>query len=349
MKIFFFSLFIIVLLWFAQFYFNIFLKPSFLSKDLVVINSEQVSDTNTLNEIKKIPYGRWIWVWSISNKNKIWNKPSWQLLYDQQKHQDILLQFLIQQKITKVFLYVGAIQREDEKYFSKGKFYNEDWLYNLLKIMHENNIKPYALYYINDDVNNIQDYKKVWNLVNTVLKWNITYPDATFIWIQNDQEVNNTSIYNDYLNMLSYINEITKNTSLIHSIAAKPIWINQSINTENFLLQISKVCDEIFFMDYSDTERIIKSLWTRVFDLVGIYINIWIETWSINAMNNETFFEEIQKNWISWFYTNVEDYYEKYFSGYVNFKWLSIHDYNQYFQHVYKIEPYKFDIKNFKY
>lgn len=294
----------------------------------------------TQNNQKIVKKWDWIWLWNISNSNKINWKNSWMEIYDNTNQQKLIINFLKQQNISKLYLYIWSIQREDETYFSKNKLYNEIWLYNFMKELNKNNIIVYWLYYVNDDVNNITDYEKISNIVTTIKNWNTKYNDAKFAWIQNDQEVNDPNLYWNYLKMLDYTNNLLKNTDIINWVTIKPSWVDKTYDNKNFLKIICKSTDEVFLMDYNNNLDNIINLWNKSLKICN-NINIWIETWEKNAEKNETLSQEIKDKGVAYFKVNILKKLQNSFNNSTSFKWISIHDYNQYFQHIYWTEPYK--------
>lgn len=317
-----------------------------IPKKIEVTNNKKISESqvvknnkkNIKKNIKNITTWKWIWVWKISNSQRIGSKMSWQELYDNYNQQDILINFLKDNWFKKAYIFIGSIQRENDKYFSKNKLYNEVGLYRILKKLNQENIKVYALYYINDDPNSFEWYENIKNIINTITNWDKKYTDAKFVWIQNDQEVYNTNKYWEYIKMLEYIYNLTKNTKIINWIAVRPSWLYEEFNWKKIIEIISQKSDEIFLMDYYDDIDKIKNNWNIALNLWK-NINIWLETWFENVTNQNTFNEEIKNNWILWF-NQIVNNIENEFNKNQKFKWISIHDYNQYFQLINQKEPY---------
>ena len=295
-----------------------------VSKDKIV------SDKLSIKKDIKIIKGNWLWVWRPSNHTYIDWKLAWHILYDNPYQQNLLVKFAKQNNIKKVYMFVWTIHWTWRKYFSKGMLYNEQWLYNLIKKLNKNWIAFYALYYLNDDPNNISEYKKTEDLINAIYSFNNKYKNVKIEWIQIDQEITDTSKYNEFIKALSFITQNANNHGLISQIAIKPLWERQILNWKSFVSIIMNNVNEWILMAYSDKINTIKKLGNKIADLWNF--DIWINLNDKTANKNETFYDEIKANWNLWFSTQIVDKLNNYYRSYNNhFDWISIHDYSDWF------------------
>ena len=312
-----------------------------LSRDVKSVDDESFLinvDQNSKNDnyYNNIVY--WLWVWRPSFSNKVNGKPAWHLLYDDKKVQKILIDFVKKQNIKRIFLYIGSIQREWDQYFKNKRLYNERWLVHLLKELKDNDIEIYWLFYINDNPNDLSNYERVKDLVKAVANYNRHYPEASFDWLQIDQEPYKIGIYPKFLNFLKLTYSLCKSNNLKVQLATKPLWVTQKYHNKPFVDILSKYVDELVLMDYYDDLWKIKELANNMKWKV---FSIWLETSYINVGSSNTFYDDIKSKWVEWFKENILLDLEQYCKKVSFCKWINIHNFTAWYYLNYNKEPYK--------
>ncbi len=288
-----------------------------------------------------IPSWKWLWVWKTSFSNVLNWKMSRKYLYDSGTQQDNLVNFVKTNNIKKVYLFIWSLQWNWDSLYSKHKLYNEQWLSKLLTRLNQLWVSTYALYYINDDPNNLDNYEKVSDIVQSVADYNTRYPNAKFVWLQLDQEVYKQEVYDKFLSMLKLIEKNTNKYNLINQVALKPLWARQDYNWEKFVKKISDIIDEWVIMAYDDELKTIENIANKAFYWK---LDIWIDLWKNTTNSWETLYDEIKKNGLNWFDNQILDKLNNDYSWNNLFEWVSIHHYVSYFYLEKWVEPINYKI-----
>ena len=196
-------------------------------------------------------------------------------------------------------------------------------------------MKVYGLYYINDNPDSLENYKKVSDIVKSIWEYNKKHNNARFVWLQLDQEISKEELQDDFIDMLKIIEKESNKYWLINQVAIRPLWTRQDYKWENFSKVIFDNIDEWVIMAYDDELNIIENIANKsLFWNLDIWININKKT-----VKNETLYDEIKQNGLSWFENSIVNNLNKDYLSNTYFKWVSIHDYVSYFYLQNWVEP----------
>ncbi len=192
---------------------------------------------NTYQKLNKALY-----VWNAAPGGAGWQA----LLQNTNKTADTLIEFCIKHGFTRIYLYIGATQYNwTQSYANKTLPFEAGIAYIIQKAVAQN-IQVYALYYLNDDPDDIylnsgnpgncpssqayqpDDITKVTDLVNSVIAYNGRNPKAKFTGIMGDQEPDNSNSYCNYLTINQIIQNVIKASvepTLQTAVSLKPVWV----------------------------------------------------------------------------------------------------------------------------
>lgn len=281
-----------------------------LNKGLYIWNA------NAAKKDKKIPF---------KSGNKTAFKTSWEVLIkdiDDEQHTK-LIQFIEDQGINSVYIFGGSVQWDWETHYSQSKIPLEEHMAILVKKLraHNPNIKIFYSWYANDDVNDLSNYVRAYEMATALIAYNEKYPDGKFDGLQSDQEPNDPAVYADYLAMMELIRDtIAENRSgLIHSATLKPSWLTQEYDGKDgkkpFFHYVLETSEFPTLMDYTTNigagekfETQTKILIDYVKDKFGedYPINIAIETGTTDAwdeLDNVSFHNMIKNDGADKFYS----------------------------------------------
>ena len=328
---------------------TIYLFLSFGLLGCLLFVTANILKAQTLNDYQNTP--KTLYAWNSVSRKKIDGVSNWLLLLKNENQSfDKLIEFCNIHGFNAINLFVGSVQWEWQDYFRHHILPMEAYLKDNIAKANNNGIKVFALYYLNDEPNNLKDYQLIEDFVASVDSFNNRYPAASFVGISGDQEPWQKEVYQDYLQTNKIIkNKINQlNSDLITSVALKPLWVDQLYDgykgEKAFFEYVLEDVDQAALMAYYDDVDMIKNIALPVLayaNNTGQKIDIILETGWINVLDPNTFYEEIKKDkkgFLDFVFNLNQDL--KVNDSFSN---IVIHDFTQFFKSLYLKEPYYFD------
>lgn len=199
----------------------------------------------------------------------VWNADSsrgtpWPTLAQTESLHSLLVAFCIEHNFNSVIIYNGAIEWDEATYAQKNINFQEGFR-KLFKRLNDRGIKVGMAWYLNDEVNNLDNFEKAVLIVDAVDNFNKKYPESRIHSINGDQEPSNTAVYPQYLSMLQMMknrrDELGADFEI--DVSLKPLWLHQQFNGQDMFKNVYNHIDSGMIMAYSSNFENTKSMATK--------------------------------------------------------------------------------------
>ena len=196
------------------------------SNNDITVNVNVTINCKCCKEPEPIPQekARTLYVWN----GDMTRRYDWySLLQNVNNLHDTLINFCIEHGFTKVIIFNGTIEW-DYAIYNSGVINYETNCKDLFTKLNNKGIKVALGWYLNDSVNNLNNWEKATSILDAVKNFNIKYPEARIQSIHGDQEPYKPELYEDYLNMNSLLKNHSKeiNSGIKIGASIKPGWFS---------------------------------------------------------------------------------------------------------------------------
>lgn len=290
-----------------------------------------------------------LYAWNCTTERNRDGQPGWwHLLHDTNGCGQRLVDFAVSHRITRVYLYVGAVQWDWASSFSQGVLPEEDALVDLGTRLRAAGIEPWALWYLNDDPDDLQHVERVTDLVASVAAFGAAHPDAAFAGLHGDQEPNDRDTYPQYLELNRIGNDAVADPlgasgALGWGASLKPAWLGTPYDGAPMFHAVLDRVTVGTLMDYSDDpERVRAQAETFLghADTRPVRAEIAVETGTTDPTPGVSFSELVRTDPDA--FLTLMGALDTEFGAHPSYDGLVLHDFTQYFAGLYGVEPYDF-------
>lgn len=267
----------------------------------------------------------------------------WHLLHNTNGCGTRLVNFASAQHFSRVYLYVGAMQWDWETSFSQGVMPDETALADLTTQLRAAGVEPWALWYLNDNPDNLNGIGHVEDLVDSVAAFNLRHPDGAFAGVHGDQEPNDSGVYADYLSMNQMGLRAATQAGIGWGASLKPAWLTLPRDAP-FVEDVLPMLTMGTLMDYTDDPVKAASQGEQFLtdaDAAGVLAEVALETGSTDPTPGVSFGQMVR--------SDPDGFYEMVgtldvgFQAHNSYRGIAIHDYAQFFADLYGgVEPYDY-------
>lgn len=159
--------------------------------------------------------------------------------------------------------------------------------------LHAKGVEIYALFDMNDGINDFTNYQRVTEVVDAVASFNQQHPDGAFDGLHLDHEPSDATVYPLLIDLIALVQQRKQldTLSVPFTIAIKPLWLRENYTDGRpFFQTLLDVLDSAMFMDYSNNENSIANngaTFLRYAEQIHKPVEVGIET-DVAPPANET-------------------------------------------------------------
>ncbi|MEQ1505929.1 MAG: hypothetical protein ABMB14_27080 [Myxococcota bacterium] len=283
-----------------------------------------------------------LYAWSCTLERTRDGESGWWQLVHQARCHDRLVEFAAAHHVDRVYLYVGAVEWDWAGAFSAGTLPYADDVAVLTARLRSAGIEPWALWYLNDDPDDLGHAERVVDVVSAVDAFSRAHPDGAFAGLPGDQEPNDPAANPAYLAMTEAGRDAAVAVGLGFGAAHKPAWI---LGADPLSAEILARSTAGTLMDYTDDPALAADRGDRFLagaDAVGVTGELALETGTTDPTPGVSFATLVATD-PEGFFAMVGDLHAGW-SAHPGYDGIAIHDFAQYFAGLNGgVGPYDFD------
>lgn len=287
---------------------------------------------------------RALYAWNCSTTRTLDGQSSWwHVLHDTNGCGQRLVDFAVSHRFARVYLFVGALEWHWEGSFAVGELPDQDAVADLTTRLRAAGVEPWAMWYANDDPDDLDGAERVADLVAAVDAFGATWPAGAFAGVHGDQEPNATRVLDAYLAMNTTGLAAAQPLGLGYGASLKPAWLTLP-PAAPFVGEVLPGLTLGTLMDYTDDPVRLQSqaeTFLDFADAAGVAAEIAVETGWGDPTPGVSLGELVRTDPAA-FYGLVGDL-DAALAPRPTYTGVAVHDFAQYFAHLHGgVEPYDF-------